>query len=364
MAREQGMDVRVQTWPATRQRRRTGLRAAALLAVLLAAGGGAWQFWGRSLAVVALHPVRGPAIEAVYAAGVVEAIDTARVGTKVAGRVTDLLVDDGDAVKQGQLLAVIDDREARRRLDDARARLDLADQELARDRALLAQHVRPEQAVQRSQAERDRAAAGLKLAADQLADTRIVAPFDGLVMKREVDKGDMLAANAALFTVAVPGRLRVAADVDERDIALVRLGAPVAIRADALPDRPVSATVTNIRPLGDPATRSFRVEANLPPDSGLMVGMTVDVNIVTGERADALLVPAGAVRHGAPQGGRAGPAYVFRVLDGKARRTAVETGAVGEARIEIRAGLDAADLVLADPPDGLADGRAVRVEAR
>ena len=299
-------------------------------------------------------PTLGPAIEAVYATGIVEAIDTARVGTTVAGRVVAVLVWEGDVVRQGQPLAQLDDREARQALEDARARLALAEQELARDRVLVATGVHTVQALQRSVAERDRASAAVELAARQVDDRRIVAPLDGIVMRREVDPGNTAAAATALFTVASTARLRIAADVDERDIAAVRMGARVAIRADAYPNEAFTAVVTNIRHQGDTATRTFRVEADLPPPTWLFIGMTVDVNIVVAERPDALLLPPGALRHDPPQGGRPGPAYVFRVQDDLARRVPVETGAEGAAAIEIRSGVARNDQVIVDPPENLA----------
>ncbi len=328
-----------------------------LLAVAAAAG---WFALWRPVAVTLVQPHRGAALEAVYATGIVEAIDTARVGSTVAGRVTAVLVQEGDSVRAGQPLAQLDDRQAQQRLEDAQARLALAEQELARDRSLVPTGARSIQALQRSIAERDRAEAAVALAQRDAGEYRILAPLDGIVMRREVDPGNTVAANGALFTVASVARLRVAADVDERDIAQVKLGAPVAIRADAFPGEAFAAKVTNIRRQGDSATRTFRVEADLPADTRLMIGMTVDVNIVVAERADALLLPPAAVRHDPPQGGQPGQAYVLQAEQGRARRVDVGLGAAGADAVEIRLGLAADARVIADPT-GLADGTRVRV---
>jgi len=332
-----------------------------LLAVVLLAGAGtaAWWEFVRPPAVAIAVPWRGPAIEAVYATGVVEAVDSARVGTTVAARIVSLAAEEGDRVTAGQPIAQLDDRQAQQRLSDARARLALAEQELARDRALAAQSIRSQQQVQRSQETRDVAAAAVQIAVRQLDEFRIASPLDGIVMKRPVEPGETVAANATLFEIASPVALKIAADVDERDIARVRIGTRVAIRADAFPGRAIAATVTNMRGRGETATRTFRVEATLPPDTGLLIGMTVDVNLVVAERAAALLVPPATVRHAAPLGGRPGAAHVFRIIDGRARRTPVELGAVGPAAIEIRSGLDETAKLIADPPAGLADGDAV-----
>ncbi|MCC6718256.1 MAG: efflux RND transporter periplasmic adaptor subunit [Acetobacteraceae bacterium] len=332
-----------------------------LLALVVLAGAGAagwWQF-ARPPVLVLAAPWRGAALEAVYATGVVEAVDSARVGTTVAARIVTLAADEGDRVRAGQVIAQLDDRQAQQRLSDAQARLVLAEQELARDETLAARAIRSQQQVQRSEQVRDAAVAAVQIAARQLEEYRIASPLDGVVMKRPVQPGETVAANATLFEIASTVALKVAADVDERDIARVHMGAKVAIRAEAFPGKAIAATVTNIRGRGDTATRTFRVEADLPPDTGMLIGMTVDVNLVVAERDGALLVPPTAVRHAPPRGGRPGAAHVFRVVDGHARLTPVELGAAGPAAIEIRAGLADGAVLVADPPAGLADGQAV-----
>ena len=342
-----------------RPRRRTRLYL--LLALLaVAAAGAAWWAAGKPAEVAVIKPWRGPAIEAVYATGLVEATDTARVGTTVAARIVSLAVDEGARVHAGEVLAQLDDAQARQRLSDAQARLSLAEQELARDASLASRGVTSIQQLQRSVQARDTAEAAVNLAARQLDEYRITAPLDGIVMKRPVEPGETLATNATLFEIASLAHLRVAADVDERDIPRVRMGAKVAIRADAFPDTAFAATVTAIRAQGETTTRTFRVEAALPADTKLMIGMTVDVNVEVAERDNALLVPDAAVRHDPPRGGQPGPAYVLRLQDGRAVRTPVETGATGQVAVEIRGGLDGTATILAAPPDGLADGARVR----
>ena len=330
-----------------------------VLVLLAGAGAAAWWVFARPPVLAVVVPWRGAALEAVYATGVVEAVDAARVGTTVAARILALAVDEGDRVTAGQIIAQLDDRQAQQRVSDARARLALAEQELARDQALAAQAVRSQQQVQRSQQTRDAGEAAVQIAVRQLEEYRIASPLDGIVMKRPVEPGETVAANATLFEIASPIALKIAADVDERDIARIRIGAKVAIRAEAFPGRAIAASVTNMRGRGETATRTFRVEATLPPETGLLIGMTVDVNLVVAERQNALLVPPTAVRHAPPQGGRPGAAHVFRVVDSRARRTPVELGAVGTAAIEIRAGLDDGMALVADPPAALADGVAI-----
>ncbi len=338
-------------------------RRLVLLALAAAAiGGGVWYMWGQPLLVIAIQPWRGAAIEAVYATGIVEAVELARVGTTVAGRIVSLTVDEGAAVTQGQAIAQLDDSQPRARLEDVAARLVQAEQDLARGQDLQTRGIRTVQEVERAKEERDKAAAGVRLVARQIAEHRITAPLDGVVTKRPVEVGETVAANQTMFEIVSDAHLRVAADVDERDIPLVRIGAPVALRSEAFPAEPFTAKVTNIRQAGEVTTRTFRVEADLPAGTKLRIGMTVDVNVVTAERRDSMLVPARAVRNDPPLGGRPGAAYVFRVVDGHTVRTPVETGAVGADVTEIRSGLADGATIVADPPTGLRDGQKIRVE--
>ena len=340
---------------------RTALAGLAILAASAAAIGlGRKADWGAPT-VAATHAVRGPAIEAVYASGVVEAIDFARFGATVAGRVTDVLVDEGAVVGRGDILARMDDRQPLARLEDARARQRMAEADIVRARTLMNKGVLSIQTLERAQQERDQAAATVALFARQLEDYTIVSPLTGVVMKRNVEPGETVAANTTLFEVASTVRKRIAADVDERDIAGVRMGAKLAAHADGFPDEVFQAKVTNIRRQGDASSRTFRVEADLPQDTKLMIGMTVDVDIVTAERTDALLVPASAVGHGPSTGGRPGAAFVVVIDDGRARRASVVTGAIGQSKVEIRSGLAEGDLIALEASDKLKDGRSIRI---
>ena len=359
MVRQGGAPARARERKRVRRRAGTLALCAALVVALALAG--AWRLYLQPVSVAAVRPTRGPAIEAVYATGVIEAIDYARFGATVAGRVTDVLVDEGDAVRKGDVVVRLDDSQAQARVRDARARLTMAEADIARDQALMNRGVLAVQTLERAQQERDQAAAAVDLFARQLADYTVLSPLSGTVMKRNVEPGETIAANAVLIEIASTARKRIAAEVDERDIAGVRLGAPIAAHADGFPDETFEAKVTNIRREGDSGSRTFRVEADLPADTKLMIGMTADVDVVVGRRDNALLAPAGAVAHGPSLGGRPGDPYVFVVENGRVRRVAVKTGAVGASKIEITSGLADGDMVVVDPPDRLADGGAVRV---
>lgn len=333
-----------------------------VLLAVLTLGGGVWVKYGPVPVQVEMART-GKAVEAVYATGTVEPLDISRVGAVSAGRVVEVPVDIGDSVKSGQVLARMDDVMARQKLDDAQARLKLAQEEMARVTALQTRGFATAQALQRARAELDQAQANLEYNAKALDDLLITAPFDGYVMERNVDPGQSVGANAALFTVASTQRLRLVADVDERDIPRVHTGAEMTARAEAFPDQVFTSTVSTIKLLGDTRTRTYRVEAPLPEDTRLMAGMTVDVNIILARRDEAVLAPVQAISRDVPQGGQQGKAYVWKVEDGKARKVPVELGATGPLEVEVRSGLAAGERVIINPPGRLTEGRGVVVRS-
>jgi RND family efflux transporter MFP subunit len=142
----------------------------------------------------------------------------------------------------------------------------------------------------------------------------------------------------------------VTAEVDEEDIARVRVGQRVVMRADAVPGAVLDGSVIEVTPKGDPVARSYRVRIELADPQRLRIGMTVDANLIVAERANALLVPATAVQGGA----------VWTVQDGRAHRQAVRVGATGAGRSEIVEGLTADARIVDAPPPDLREGHSVR----
>jgi RND family efflux transporter MFP subunit len=343
-----------------------------ILAVLLLAGGAAAWGWAAMPPRLAIAlAASGPSIEAVYATGSVEPVHWARVGPATRARLTAVLVEEGARVTEGQPLARLDERQSRLLADEAEARARFAAEDLARTRALVARDIAARATLER--AERDaRAARALADAALQRLDDYLVrAPTDGVVLRRDAEVGEVVDTPASLFWIGEPRPLRVSAEVDEEDIARIAIGQRVLLRADAFPGVVMTATVAQITPKGDTTRKAYRVRLNLPDDTPLLIGMTVEANIVLRESAAAVLVPPAAVV--LPGGGRgagtappAAPggrrrAVVWVVEQELARRREVEVGVQGPRATEILAGLAPGEAVVLDPPAGLAEGRAIRL---
>ncbi len=322
-----------------------------LAALLLLAGAGfaAWRML--PTAVATATATTGPAIEAIYATGNVEPVQWAKVGPALRGRLTAVLVEEGQRVTQGQVMARLDDREAQARLIELEARATFAAEDLGRTRQLVARDIATRAQLDRAESEARAMRAAFEAQQRRLDDYLVRAPAAGIVLRRDAEIGEIVDTPAALFYVGEPRPLRVTAEVDEEDIARVAPGQRALLRAEAFPGQPLSATVAQITPMGNSTRKTFRVRLALPDDTPLRIGMTVESNIVLRETPDAVLVPGNAVREG----------HVFVIEDGRARRRAVVAGVQGPSVTELRSGLSAGAVVVLSPPAGLSDGQAVRV---
>ncbi|MCC7016738.1 MAG: efflux RND transporter periplasmic adaptor subunit [Rhodospirillales bacterium] len=322
-----------------------------LIAVAFAAAALGYYLFGWATVVAVANPERGTAIDSVYATGIVEPVSWAQVSSLVQGRIADIRVHDGDQVKVGDLLARLDDREAQANLRQLEVREQYWQEELARQRALEARGVASRANFERTQSDYLQAKAATAAARQRLEDLNLRAPISGTVLRQDGEVGEVVDKQKILFSIGQPKPLRVTADVDEEDIVRLASGQKVLVKADAFPERTLPGTVATITPKGDPINKSFRVRVALPDDTPLLVGMTVEINVIARETADALLVPASAVRDG----------YVFVAEAGRAKRVRVRIGVRGTIRTEIVEGIAADARVILDPPARLTDEARIRV---
>jgi RND family efflux transporter MFP subunit len=346
---------------------------------------------------------RGPAIEAVYATGTVEADPRVEVKAKIPGTVAQLLVKEGDRVRAGQLLARLENKSLRFDLERVRADvrastvrnsasspqlaalkasresiavdLKLAESELARGDSLSAKGAMAQDELDRrrqrvSKLKAELAAAEARVASTELdlradrermsategsmvaqnADADVRAPIDGIVTRRRVETGEAVVLNQPLFAVGNTDHLLLEVKIDEADVGRVRVGQPVLVDLYAFQDRVVNGRVSEIFPDADRDTKTFRakVELDTPPD-GLRSGMSAEVNVVTARHENAVLVPAGAVASG----------RLYVVDGGRARARAVRTGLKDTRSVEIVSGVEAGERVVVVGPKSLGDGTRV-----
>lgn len=297
----------------------------------------------------------------IEAVGTVRAAQTAQLSAETVGTVREVRAVEGQRVKHGEVLVLLDDAQQRAAADRAQAAIATAQQELAaaeadndfaqatlkryetlREKRAVSPHEFDEvQAKSRAAAaHRTAAAAGLAQARAAAAQaeamfsyTRIRAPFDGVVTAKNVDPGALAAPGTPLLTVEDTRKFRLEATVDESELRFVRAGAAVAVNVDALPNE-TTGKVAEIVPAADPASRSFVVKIELAGDSKLRSGLFGRAQFTRGIR-DAIVAPRTAiVTHGQLQG-----VYVI----GEDRSISLRYVTLGKAageRIEILSGLN------------------------
>lgn len=319
-------------------------------AVAAVAGIAAWYVL-RPAAVSVVAPSRGDAAEIVYASGVVEPRNWAKVAPVVRERIIEQCDCEGSRVAKGDVLARLDDSEVRALLSEIEARLDLAQEVFRRLSVLAERNAASRQAVDEAQSELSRIQA-LKASQQAKLETYILrAPSAGTVLRQDGEVGEVAELGTVLFWVGELKPLIVVADVNEEDIPRVEIGQHALLRSDAFPKRNLEATVYSITPKGDPVTKTYRVRFHLPDDTPLMIGMSTDVNIITRVSKNALLIPSVASERNS----------VFVVEGDRAQRREIGTGIRGTNSVEVLSGLDETTRVISPYPANLADGARVSV---
>jgi RND family efflux transporter MFP subunit len=390
------------------RRRSSALKAIVVLVVVLVAAG--WALYanvfsgrpamdmtmrvtsGSTPFPVELAPVeRGPMAGAVVYTGSVAPLSEEDIYPRVTGRILEIPVYPGDAVRAGQVVARLDDVELSSRVREAEAaeaaaragrvqmekELAMTEAEAAYARSVFTRTERllAVGAVSRQDFENDRAMAlaaeakrdaarakldaGVSMLAQSEAMQRtarivrdyvnIVAPSTGYVVKRLVAPGVLVQPGTAILKIARIDKVRLQANVGEKDLQSIKVGSPVMVTTTG--GEPFTARVTSAFPFVDQGGRTAVVEAIMDnPERRLLPGQYVTMRFVTGERSEALSVPRGAVVR------MAGKAAVWVVAGDRAERRDVVTGLDGAERVEIVSGLRAGEQVIARGHEGLYAG--------
>jgi HlyD family secretion protein len=381
-----------------------------------------------ALGVTGLLRARGPLVDGVpvtrndierhlVASGRVRVVTRVQLTAEASGRITRMMVREGERVKPGDLLAQIDDREVRAAVAEARAAVAQARGRIEQLRDVSAvvagEQVREAEAnFTRAQSERSRiealtkagvvtardveearralevaaaarraararqeatiaegadarvAASALheseaRLAAAQvrLAQTRVVASQGGLVLGRHVEAGDIVRAGDTLFELAGDSETEIVIEPDERNLAWIRVGQKGRASADAYPDQLFDAEITYIAPAVDRQRGSIEVRLRVPDaPPTLRPDMTVSVDLTVASKQDVLTVPTDAIRDAAT------PVPWVSVVDaGVVVRRDVTLGITGEGQSEIVSGVAEGDLVILTPGQTPGPGHRVRV---
>lgn len=355
-------------------------------------------------------------VQTVVASGRVETPYRVNVASQVTGTVASIPVEEGQPVKAGDPLVLLDDREAkaavvlaqaavaeaearlrqirdvtlpsaRESLKQAQANLLNAQQSYQREIRLYHQGYATKADFDVVQRDLDIAKTQLRsaelqvyanqeggsayvMAETQMAQARsslastevrysytvIRAPVDGTLISRNVERGNVVQAGDTLMLLSPTSETRLVLDIDEKNLSLLKLGQPALASADAYPNRTFPAELVYINPSVDPAQGSVTVKLRVPdPPAYLVQDMTVSVDIEVAHRKNALILPAAAVHDGLTE-----TPWVWLVENGRVFRRPVKIGARGDARLEILDGVQEGDMVVANGTPALAEGNRVR----
>jgi len=317
------------------------------------------------------------------AIGTVHAAQTSELAAQMTGNIVEVRVREGDAVRRGQVLVVIDDAQARAavardaasqlaaelEVAAAESELSLAESTRKRYQSLyekgIVSPLEFDQIRTRSQAalahrdlaraEQEQAKAALAEVRTALEYTRIRAPFDGAITERNLDPGALASPGVPILAVEDASHYRLEATVNESDLRYVRLGQQSAVLIDALGNIEVKGRVAQIVPAADAASRSFLIKVDLPVRKELRSGLFGRAQFSRGEKS-SLLVPQSAVI-------QRGQLQAVYVLD-EGRIAGLRYITVGEpvgAEVEVLAGVQSGERIVAKPGDLDLSGK--RIEA-
>ncbi len=345
---------------------------AAAVALLLGAGL-LWRHYSQPRPAPAAKPAAAPAralpvkvatvrtetlTDAVTAVGTLLANESVMIRPEIDGRIEAVHFQEGQLVRKGDRLVSLDAAEVNAQLTSAIAAANLNRSRLKRSEELFEKKFISAQALDEARENLNQTNAREAEVRARLAKTEIRAPFEGVTGLRQVSPGAYVKAGQDIARLEGIGTLKLDFRVPEAYLRQIRSGQSVTVTVDAYAGESFSGTIYAIEPSVDEATRTVLLRARLPnPGVRLKPGMFARVSLVLAQRENALVVPEQAI---VPRGdGR----YVFRVVEGRAVLTKVETGLRRPGEVEIISGLEAGQTIVADGQLRLQDGAAVSLPA-
>ncbi len=286
-------------------------------------------------------PVRGDVVAVFSGTAPIEAFAEADVIAKVAGEVREVLVEEGDDVKKGQILARLDGDRLRLELNESQARLRKLQRDFERNRNLQERGLISAGDFDKIQYELEALQASYNLANLELDYTQVRAPISGVVSERYIKLGNTITVGEPVFRVTSIEPLVAYLYVPEREYRKISSGQPVRIDIDALAGEQVPTTVTRVSPSIDAATGTFKVTIEiLDPERRIKPGMFARISIVYDKHENVLQLPRSAIVD------EMSTTSVFVVEDGVAIRRPVQTGLAANGLVEITSGIDDKDNVI------------------
>ncbi|HWC73350.1 MAG TPA: efflux RND transporter periplasmic adaptor subunit [Gemmatimonadales bacterium] len=305
-----------------------------------AAGGAAGGFPPTPVEVAAA--IRDTVVDAIQATGQIEAVQSTELRPEVSGRITEILVREGQPVASGTPLFKVDDAELKAQVAQAQAERDLAQRGLERTKQLIAQNAASQADLENADATARSKEASYDLLRTRLERTVVRAPFAGVAGRRLVSIGDYVTPQTPLISLQSVNPQYAVLQVPERYADRLRLGQLVSFQVGALPGKNFSGEVAFVDPVVELPGRTILIKARVPnPERQLQAGMFIEARLATDIRPNAIVVPEDALL---PLGGAT---YVWVIKEGKADRREVTVGVRTAGWAEIHGGgIEAGDQVV------------------
>jgi len=306
---------------------------------------------------VEISAVREGSIAAYYSGSTtLQAREEALVVAKTEGVVTELLVEEGDFVKAGQVLARLDGERAQLELERSQALMTRLTNDLQRKEKMFDAQLLSKEAFDLARYEYDANVAAHELASLSLEYAEVRSPIDGIVSQRLIKQGNLVTAYMPVFQVTAIDALEAVLNVAQREIGTLEAGQIVNLHVRALGEAGFEGIVDRVSPTIDPGTGTFRVTVSVnDPNGRLRPGMFTRINVEYDVRDNTVLAAKDALM---TEDGRT---TVYVVEDGAAHRRVIELGYVNGTEVEVLSGLDKGDKVVTAGYASLRDGSEVQI---
>ena len=281
-----------------------------------------------------------------------------RLASRSSGTLARVLVEEGDRVRAGQLLAELDTAEQRAELARAEAERERAELDYQRTRELRERGVASPAEYQQARATLAVARSERELWATRLAFGRITSPRDAIITARHVEPGEGIQPQDVLFELAVMDELVIRPGVSELDVVHLEVGQSLTVTLDAMPTQPFAGSIRRIFPAADGTSRLVTVEIALPVEAheqGVRPGFLARVQLQVDQRDDSLALPVSAI------GENGDDRYVYVISDEQLARRVIKPGVTRGQWTEVLDGLERGEIVLATNPIDMRDGERVRI---
>jgi len=296
------------------------------------------------------------AITASYAGTAnLEAPGESQVVAKTSGVMVQLLAEEGQVVRKGQVLARLDGDRVRLEAQRSAATVNKLENNYRRSQKLRQEKLVSADSDEQIRFELEAARASLALARLELSYTNIVAPISGVVAQRMVKPGNLISLNAPVFRIVDNSRLEAVLNVPEREMAVLKQGMPLRMMVDAIPGQVFEGKVDRVSPVVDSGTGTFRVVCAFAGNETLRPGMFGRIEVIFDQRQNILTIPRVALLEDE------GETAVYVVRGNKAARIPVKLGYTTGEFAEILSGVKEGDRVITAGKVAVRDGTEVQV---